>query len=307
MEVSVNKISAIVVTYNRIELLKECIRALINNAENADIFIIDNASTDGTEEEIKIFVDNQRVFYFNTGKNIGGAGGFNYGIKQAYSKGYDYFWLMDDDTIVDEMTLNELVSAIETIPDGRFGYLSSIAYWTDGSLCKMNNQTPTPDHVLFNQSKSLFEKGLVPIQKATFVSFFVNRKVVQDLGFPIKEYFIWGDDTEYSTRIAARYPCYLVGKSKVLHKMRENKDSTDEILTVTDINRIERVKMSVRNDCCTYRRVGLKRFTWFTIYIIKTIWRIMRNKCTFKGKKVRVFIHGYIQGLFFHPSIEKPD
>ncbi len=100
-EASMNKISAIVVTYNRKELLKECICALIKNAEDADIFIIDNASTDGTQEEIKTFVDNQRVYYFNTGENIGGAGGFNYGIKQAYSKEYEYNWLMADDTIVE--------------------------------------------------------------------------------------------------------------------------------------------------------------------------------------------------------------
>ena len=80
MEVSENSICAIVVTYNRLEWLNERIRSLIVKAEGANIFIIDNVSTDGTEKEVKIFVDNQRVFYFNTGRNIGGAGGFNYGI-----------------------------------------------------------------------------------------------------------------------------------------------------------------------------------------------------------------------------------
>ncbi|MBO7515934.1 MAG: glycosyltransferase, partial [Lachnospiraceae bacterium] len=140
-----NKIAAIVVTYNRVLLLTECVEALIKYAEGADILIIDNNSTDNTKETIRPYVDNKRVFYYNTGANLGGAGGFNYGMKVAYEKGYDYFWLMDDDTIVEKSTLEELVKAIDMVPDSKFGYLSSIAYWIDGSICVMNDQTPTND------------------------------------------------------------------------------------------------------------------------------------------------------------------
>ena len=47
------RIVAIIVTYNRCELLLEALDALKNCIGNCDIFVIDNASTDGTEEYIK--------------------------------------------------------------------------------------------------------------------------------------------------------------------------------------------------------------------------------------------------------------
>ena len=94
-----NKIVAVVVTYNRKELLEENIKALLNQSyENLDILIIDNASTDGTEKVVKKYVSD-KLKYMNTGANLGGAGGFNFGIRQAIERNYDYCWVMADDTI----------------------------------------------------------------------------------------------------------------------------------------------------------------------------------------------------------------
>ena len=78
-----NVVVAIVVTYNRCELLRECIEHLKKSEYQADILIVDNASTDGTAQMVSEYVNNMDVFYTNTGANIGGAGGFNYGIKRA--------------------------------------------------------------------------------------------------------------------------------------------------------------------------------------------------------------------------------
>ena len=77
-------VGTIVVTYNRRNLLKDCIEALLKqNYKKQEILIIDNASTDGTKEYIDNLIDNKKVFYFNTGANLGGAGGFNYGVREA--------------------------------------------------------------------------------------------------------------------------------------------------------------------------------------------------------------------------------
>ena len=96
-----NRIAAVVVTYNRKELLRECIEALLVQSMNQlDILLIDNASTDGTYEYVEdLVMENDTIYYMNTGSNLGGAGGFHYGLKEAYNRGYDYMWIMDDDTI----------------------------------------------------------------------------------------------------------------------------------------------------------------------------------------------------------------
>ena len=108
------KILAVVVTYNRKELLSECIEALLKQeCDFLDVLIIDNASTDGTRRYIDKYVKNKRVLYENTGSNIGGSGGFNYGMKKGVELGYDYIWLMDDDTIVKKDSLTNLLKADE--------------------------------------------------------------------------------------------------------------------------------------------------------------------------------------------------
>lgn len=134
------KVLAIVVTYNRSFLLEECIQNLLNSVYKCDILIVDNASTDNTQECVKKYLIHERVQYINTGSNLGGAGGFNFALKYAYQFDYDYFWLMDDDTMVDPEALSNLINVTYKTNDN-FGFLSSFAKYTDGSACKMNIPT----------------------------------------------------------------------------------------------------------------------------------------------------------------------
>ena len=131
-----NKIVAVVVTYNRKDMLKECITALLNQTyHDLDIMVIDNCSTDGTINLVKN-INDSRVIYINTGENLGGAGGFQFGIREALERHYEYFWLMDDDSIPTTRALDGLIKAAQKIKN--YGFLSSKVLWKDHSLCKMN-------------------------------------------------------------------------------------------------------------------------------------------------------------------------
>ena len=100
-----NDTAAVVVTYNRCEMLRQNIECLLNQKDAVcDIYVIDNASTDPTRETVESFTD-ERVHYFNTGANLGGAGGFEWGVRQAVRDGYKYVWLMDDDTLPSDTAL----------------------------------------------------------------------------------------------------------------------------------------------------------------------------------------------------------
>ena len=294
------KIAAIVVTYNRCELLKECISALQASAVPVEIIIVDNASTDNTEETVQALLPAGGISYFNTQKNIGGAGGFNFGMKKAYELGFDYFWLMDDDTIVEPETISALLKADEALA-GNYGFLSSLALWKDGTDCYMNYHTIAMD---WNLEKQRIRDGIVKVQTATFVSFFTTRQVAEKVGLPISEYFIWGDDTEYSGRIAREYPCFLVGKSQVVHKMERNIPS-GRITDITDEKRIERMFYSVRNDCCTFRRTGWKSFVRYTVNTVRLFLDVLSKSKEYKGRKLKIILKGYFSGVFFRPAIER--
>ena len=295
-----NKIAAIVVTYNRKELLEECIAALENQTKKElDILIVDNASTDGTAEVVqKIAQTQENIVYLNTGSNLGGAGGFHFGLKEAYKRGYEYMWIMDDDTIPYDTALEEFINAHIRLK-GRYGYLSSCALWTDGSYCIMNKQLIDQDSCVKEYDK--LEDGLIRISKATFVSLFLQRKVVKHMGLPIKEYFIWGDDMEYTLRISRKYPCYFAARSKVLHKMKSNVGSD---ISIDGKDRIARYELAYRNDCHTAWKNGVKYIAEYYEFVLYSFKKILCSKSKNKLMRLWILIKGSVKGLFFHPKVE---
>ena len=110
-------IAAVVVTYNRLALLQQGIDCLLAQKLSSDaaldVLVIDNASTDGTGEALAGRVKAGEIRYFNTGANLGGAGGFNWGMRQAVQDGYDFVWIMDDDCQPHEDALQALLDDIQ--------------------------------------------------------------------------------------------------------------------------------------------------------------------------------------------------
>lgn len=290
------KVAAVVVTYNRKELLKECLEALEKQSYPCDILVVDNASTDGTEEYIRAIKNKcNNLYYQNTGANIGGAGGFNFGIRWAVKTGYEYVWVMDDDCIVQSMTLEKFMNADSNLGKN-YGFLSSKVLWKDNNICTMNVQRET----MFSNVK-VFDKPLVKVVMASFVSLFIPTKVVKELGLPIKEFFIWTDDWEYTRRISRKYPCYLVNDSIVIHKSKSNIGAN---IANDSVDRLNRYFYLYRNDVYLYKREGIKGFFYEVIRLSLHIFRIFMNVKYNKLKRLKYIFSGTNAGLKFNPQIE---
>lgn len=286
---------AVVVTYNRKLLLKECLTALVNlKNDNLKILVVDNASTDNTYEYISQLIDNKKVIYSNTGANLGGAGGFNYGMRKAVEMGCDYVWVMDDDCIVQDDTLAELLKFADSVNDD-FGFLSSVAKWKDGSICKMNIQKTDIKNRVTDFGKNQ------EVQLASFVSLFLKSSTICQLGLPIKDFFIWGDDWEYTFRISKHLKSYMVAKSQVTHKCVSNigvnisKDESD---------RLDRYFYAYRNERYFYRQAGFKGKFYQFCKICLHITRIIFSKCKNKKAKLNIMFKGLKAGKKFNPPIE---
>ena len=293
-----NNIAAVVVTYNRKELLRENLEALLQQSfSQFDIMIIDNASTDGTYDYIAdLAKNNEKIEYFNTGKNLGGAGGFSLGIKKACEEGYERVWIMDDDTIPQATALEELIKA-DRLLNGNFGFLASTVLWTDNNWNKMNLLRTDPWHAF--EKNDLVEKGIVPINRASFVSLLINSEAVFDLGLPIKEFFIWSDDQEYTDRLSKKYPCYYVSHSKVVHKTATNEGAN---IAVDSADRIDRYKLAFRNEYYIARRNNNKKE--YRINFRGNILLIIITSPDNKLKRIMTIIKGRLLGIKFKPDIE---
>ena len=98
------RILAVVVTFNRRELLRRCVEALQAQTRPPDeLLVINNGSTDGTEEMLR-----EAGVPCLTQANVGSAGGWHAGINRALSEGFDAIWLMDDDGFPDPRALERL-------------------------------------------------------------------------------------------------------------------------------------------------------------------------------------------------------
>lgn len=291
------KTAAIVVTYNRKELLKKNIEKLLSQSfrSHLDIIIIDNASTDGTRDYISSFVDNKEIIYINTGENLGGAGGFHFGIKYAVENGYDYVWVMDDDCMPRETALEEFYRWDKKLK-GNYGFLSSKVLWKDGSICAMNVQKETKWKRL-----KCFDK-VTSIQYASFVSLFLKAETIRRIGLPFKEFFIWADDWEYTRRISKQEKCYFIPPSIVDHFSGSNVGA-DIINAPTD--RIDRFNYMYRNDVVLYRQDGLEGRLYLEVRNMVHRIKIVL-KATDKKRKLKIIRNGTKEGKKFSPTIEYP-
>lgn len=289
---------AVVVTYNRKELLKESIDALINQDYKCKILIIDNASTDGTREYVDQYINDENIIYKNTGSNLGGAGGFNFGVKEACKIGCDFVWLMDDDCIVHKDSLSKLLEADKKLK-GNYGFLSSKVLWKDGSICKMN----IPKKTL---TKKVTDWN-IPLQKiimATFVSFFISKDKIKEVGLPISDFFIWSDDLEFSRRLSKKYNCYLVNNSVVTHKSKNNIGSN---ISIDEDKNLWRYKYAYRNEYYLFHN---DKFLWKFYYSLKIILhklRINKNKILSKEdkkKRIKLIDDSIKEGKKFKPEVE---
>lgn len=289
-------VCAVVVTYNRLELLKQCVEALRAQSAGCDILIVDNASTDGTAQWAGA---QQDCRYRNTGSNLGGAGGFNRGMRWAVEAGYEFVWIMDDDTLPEPQALEKLLEADRAL-GGNYGWLSSVALWTDGGECKMNRQKLKKSYYDYSP---FLKYGLVQAEQATFVSLFLRSDVIRRFGLPITEFFIWGDDLEFTRRIAVRgdVPCFLAGQSQVVHATKNNEGSN---VALDAPERIGRYFYAFRNEAYLYRQEGLKGRLYCFAKRGRDFLRIMKD-----GKprlpRLGVLVRGIWAGMFFRPHAEK--
>lgn len=291
-------VNAVVVTCNRCELLKKAIDALLAQTYSLNkIVVINNASTDNTKEYLDRLTDDKLVIVHKE-TNEGGAGGFYYGMKEAYEIGCDFVWIMDDDTICAPDSLEKMMESYSVIQDRNVGFLASNVLYKDGTPCFMNICRP---EYMWNE---FADEGIIRVSHCSFVAMLIPSWVIKDIGLPIREYFIWGDDGEYSTRILQRYEGYICAKSKVYHYMNANVGV--DIWNVEE-NRINRFYYFYRNWMCTHlmrSKQDAKNFQEETKKLIKAI---RKSNTSFKKEKIKVIKKGIKDGKKFDVTIKAPD
>jgi GT2 family glycosyltransferase len=208
------RVCAVVVTRDRCELLRECLLALRGQQRTVDqVLVVDNASTDGTAAMVRSAFPEAQLLSLE--QNVGGAGGFHRGMAWAHARGYEWLWLMDDDTVVRSDTLAALLAGAARAPGGVPLVLTSQVRWKDERLHPMN--APVPRWRARARMAEGVAAGLLLVRYATFVSTIVRRECIDRFGLPLAHYFLWSDDVEFTARVLRHGPGYLVPQSIAYH------------------------------------------------------------------------------------------
>jgi GT2 family glycosyltransferase len=209
-------VAAVVVTRDRLDQLKRCVTLIEGQTRPVDeLIVVDNDSSDGTGEYLA--GRNGQITVISLSENVGGAGGFHRAIEEAWSRGHEWIWLMDDDTAPTAAALEVLLDAEGSATGRGAVMLASRVLWTDDSLHPMNLPTLKPG---LDRPIEDVDSGLVPLRATSFVSCLMHRSAVDRHGLPHAEYFIWNDDVEFTARVLRGERGYWVPDSVVYHETK---------------------------------------------------------------------------------------
>jgi GT2 family glycosyltransferase len=219
------RVIAVVVTYNRRELLVECLAALARQSHPlARVVLIDNASTDGTEDRVAASeaATELDIAYVRLRRNGGGAEGFHYGVKHALACPSDWLWLMDDDCEPADDCLERLLASAAAA-DPRTAVVCPAVVSAEEQLLPLNRLLRARRFVrspLIPLSASAYERPQAPIDTGSFVGPLIRSDDARRAGLPLRQVFIRFDDIEYIDRLGAdgERGIWNVSGARIRHK-----------------------------------------------------------------------------------------
>lgn len=319
-----NTVCAVVVTYNRKELLIKCIKSLINQTLKPEaIYIIDNNSTDNTPELLKknnfliqtppitddIWISQTQqkqitIKYIHLPSNIGGAGGFYHGVKQAYKDNYDWIWIMDDDAFPTETCLENLkpyynLENTVALASLKVDLDNNILYHHRGYF-NFNHGLPIQKHITPEDTKV----PVKDIDMASFVGLLVKKEAISKIGYPKKEFFIHTDDLEYCIRLRTVGKIKLINNSIIKHAEGSVKGTFKKTVFGITADRRPYDKLWInyymqRNLIWIGRKYSKNKVSLYTTilknYILTCIGIIVFDN--HKYRRIKFFTNAYLDGL----------
>ena len=224
-----NKIDIVIVTYNRLDKLKNAIDAFDKQTLKPNrIIVVNNNSNDGTMEFLTKWQEEKEDYekiVLDLSENIGGSGGFFTGIEYALNNDADWIWVSDDDAYPDKNAIENATNYINKHNDSNLSAIcgkvmvgSRIDYSHRRTIKKGILKIHEIDSKYKDYTKAEFEINLF-----SYVGTIMNVNKIKKVGNVNKDLFIYYDDTDHSIRMNS------VGKIICVPSIIINHDVVDKL------------------------------------------------------------------------------
>jgi len=210
------KVLAVIVTYNGMKWIDRCVGSIRNSSVDADIYIIDNASTDGTTQYLKDRYPDIKLMESTI--NMGFTRANNIGMRYAMENNYQYVYLMNQDAWVEEDTIEKLINANKRHPE--FGLLSPVQMNAECTKIDRNFKkwydikTPTAD------------KDIYEMKMCMAAHWLLSAECIRTVGVFSPTFTHYGEDDNYIDRVFYhKMRCGVVESAKAVHDREYRDDS----------------------------------------------------------------------------------
>lgn len=273
-----SKIAVIIVTFNGENYIGKCLRSVLASTLDCSVFVVDNASTDNT---LKIVSEIEHIDITRNNANLGFGKANNVGIKKALAEGFDYFFLLNQDTYIDKNAIENLIKTMnETV---RYGILSPM------HLCGNEKDLDKNFEKYFESGKKT-SSNVVDVLFVNAAAWLVSRKCFEKIGLfePIFDHY--GEDRNFCDR--ATYHGFDIGIVKnatiihdrtIVRKFEKDVLQSKYLILNTFIN----INLSILQR----RHLGLKQVFGLTKYFLKCYSKFQTVKLFFE---LLFFYGGYL-------------
>ena len=288
-------IHVVIVTYNRLDKLKHTLECYDRQTyPPQEIIVVDNHSSDKTAEYLEDWSSQNSdisKIVITTEYNLGGAGGFAIGMQEALKHGAEWIWISDDDAYPDSKALEITAQYCNKLQADTVCVCGSVIHQGEvdidhrriskGKIIKLPVKIP----------KEAYTKEVIDIDETTFVGSCFKADTVRKAGVPLKDFFIYFDDTEFSHRMAKYGKIRLVPEIIITHDTVTYSQPTDVVATWRDY-------YLVRNHVNTLKRHQLVSYCAYCIKkIYDTAVSFTRNKNT---QLLAMNLHAIYDGMTGH-------
>lgn len=193
-------VATIIVTHNCADTMPACLRSLEESTVPSPLFVVDNASADGTPTLVRSMAPHATVLEQHD--NLGFAGGCNLAISATHTVHPDYLFFLNPDASVDSRCLETLIRAMEENPELAvvsptiFSGSSGDIWYAGADLDLVGRRY---DHLTGNEPNEE-QSGVTRTGRPTGCAMLVRRTVVDEVGHMDPSYFLYWEETEWTLR-----------------------------------------------------------------------------------------------------------